>query len=126
MGEVGCGKTTIFNKVCDTNFEAGWSADSLTRGLVLRDSAHSYYPFTLIDTPGTNSTTEAAKHAILLKEGFTCQPVNAIFVVIPNHNRPSQMLEKFDDTCQPILSKNYKHLIVLVVSHFDSCTNPNK
>ena len=25
MGIVGSGKTTIFNKVCDTYFEAGWS-----------------------------------------------------------------------------------------------------
>jgi hypothetical protein len=85
----------------------------------LRDSAHSFYPFTIIDSPGTNSTTEAARHAILLKEAFTCQPLNAIFVVIPNHNRPSQMLEQFDETCRPILSKNYRDKIVLVVSHFD-------
>ena len=55
MGEVGSGKTTLFNKVCDTQFEAGWSESSLTRGLFIHDSANSFYPFTLIDTPGTNS-----------------------------------------------------------------------
>lgn len=89
MGEVGCGKTTIFNKVCDTHYEAAWSTESLTRGLFIHDSAHSVYPFTIIDTPGTNSTVEPMKHAILLKEAFTCQPINAIFAIIPNHNRPS-------------------------------------
>jgi GTPase Era involved in 16S rRNA processing len=71
MGEVGCGKTTIFNKVCNTHFEAGWSKDSLTRGLFMHDSAHSYYPFTLVDTPGTNSKEEKFKHAVLLREAFT-------------------------------------------------------
>ena len=72
MGEVGSGKTTMFNKVCGTQFEAGWSLNSLTRGLFIHDSAHSYFPFTLIDTPGTNSTEEPMKHAILLMEAFNC------------------------------------------------------
>jgi GTPase Era involved in 16S rRNA processing len=89
MGEVGSGKTTLFNKVCNTHFEAGWSQDSLTRGLFMHDSAQSNYPFTMIDTPGTNSTVEPMKHAILLKEAFTLQPINAIFTMIPNHNRPA-------------------------------------
>lgn len=30
MGEVGSGKTTLFNKVCNTRYEAGWSENSLT------------------------------------------------------------------------------------------------
>ena len=119
MGEVGSGKTTIFNKVCETNRPSGWSLDSLTRGLSIHNSAHIHYPFTAIDTPGTNSKDEQFKHAILLKEAFTCQPINAIFAVIPNHNRPSQMLETFDETVRPILSKNYQKKIVLVISKFD-------
>ena len=72
MGEVGSGKTTLFNKICNTHFEASWSENSLTRGLFMYDSAHSDYPFTCIDTPGTNSIDEKMKHAILLKEAFTC------------------------------------------------------
>ena len=71
MGLVGCGKTTIFNKVCNTNYEAGYSKDSLTRGLFLHESAHGYYPFTLIDSPGMNSKEEKFKHAVLLKEALT-------------------------------------------------------
>ena len=55
MGEVGSGKTTLFNKICNTNHLAGWSESSLTRGLYIHDSAHSDYAFTCIDTPGTNS-----------------------------------------------------------------------
>jgi len=84
MGEVGTGKTTIFNKVCDTAHETGWALDSLTRGLSIHNSAHIKYPFTMIDTPGMNSKTEVFKHAVLLKEAFTCQPINAIFAIIPN------------------------------------------
>jgi predicted GTPase len=89
MGEVGSGKTTLFNKICDTHFEAGWNETSLTRGLFIHDSANSYNPFTLIDTPGTNSTENPMAHAILLKEAITCQPINAICVIIPHHDRPA-------------------------------------
>ena len=72
MGEIGCGKTTIFNNLCKSQLEAGWSLNSLTRGLFIRNSAHGSNPLTLIDTPGTGSNKEAAKDAILLKEAFTC------------------------------------------------------
>jgi hypothetical protein len=43
----------------------------------------------LIDTPGCNSTTDALIHAFHLKEALTCQPLNAIFVVIKCENRPA-------------------------------------
>jgi hypothetical protein len=56
----------------------------------LHDSANSYYPFTLIDTPGTNSEDEKFKNTIFLTEAFTCLPINAIFVIIQNHpSRPN-------------------------------------
>jgi predicted GTPase len=55
MGEIGCGKTTLFNNLCNTKLEAGWSATSLTRGLFIRNTACGENDLTLIDTPGTGS-----------------------------------------------------------------------
>jgi predicted GTPase len=107
MGEVGSGKSTLFNKICNTSFKAGWSESSLTRGFYIHDSAWSDYPFTCIDTPGVNSKEESFKHAYLLKEAFNFQPINAIFVIIPNHDRIDRMLDNYDYTVAPILSKDY-------------------
>ena len=36
------------------------------------------------------------------------------------------MLEKYDETVKPILSKDYQDLIIIVISQFDLCTNPDK
>lgn len=55
MGDVGSGKTTLFNKVCGTNREARWCPNSLTRSISMHNSVNSFDPFVLIDTPGTNS-----------------------------------------------------------------------
>ena len=53
MGQIGCGKTTLFNKLCNTLLNAGWSERSITRGLFIRNSAHGDNTITMIDTPGT-------------------------------------------------------------------------
>lgn len=36
------------------------------------------------------------------------------------------MVETYDETVRPILSKEYQDLIILVISQFDLCTNPDK
>jgi predicted GTPase len=71
MGHCGSGKTTLFNKLCNTNYEAGWSKNSLTRGITKHDVAYGNEPMSIIDTPGDNSKEEAMKHAILLSESLT-------------------------------------------------------
>lgn len=122
MGQIGCGKTTLFNKLCNTLLEAGWSERSITRGLFIRNSAHGDNTITMIDTPGTQSKEDAAKHALLLKESFTCQPINAIFVVIPVHCRSEMMLDTFDETMKPISSsEDCKNRVIIIVSKFDTC-----
>ena len=55
IGEVGCGKTTIFNKVCGTKHKADVDFDSSTRGLALHPSSYGNNPFDLIDSPGFGS-----------------------------------------------------------------------
>ena len=36
------------------------------------------------------------------------------------------MLDTYDETVRPILSKNYQDKIILIISCFDNCTAPNK
>ena len=95
-------------------------SNSITRGLFIRNSAHGNNRLTLIDTPGTESKIEAAKHAILLKESFTFQPINAIFVMVPYFCRSDFMLDTLEDTIMPIYNTDEcKKRIVIVVSKFD-------
>jgi GTPase Era involved in 16S rRNA processing len=57
---MGSGKTTLLNIQCNTHLEAGFSANSITRGLFIRNSAHGNNTISMIDTPGTDSKQEAA------------------------------------------------------------------
>ena len=36
------------------------------------------------------------------------------------------MIDTYDETVKPILSKNYQDKIILIISFFDNCTAPNK
>jgi hypothetical protein len=55
MGKVGCGKTALLNKICNTNFKSGEGVGSVTRGINEHQILYQY-PFYTIDTPGINST----------------------------------------------------------------------
>ena len=40
MGHIGSGKTTLFNKLCRTNYPSGRSKNSKTRDIVMHDIAY--------------------------------------------------------------------------------------
>ncbi|CAF5180917.1 unnamed protein product, partial [Rotaria magnacalcarata] len=69
MGRISTGKTTLVNLLCGTQHEVGEGEGSYTRNLFLNDTSCGNNAFSLIDTPGTNSSSETYKHAILLRAG---------------------------------------------------------
>lgn len=106
MGKTGCGKTTLYNKLCDTANKASWAKASLTRQLFRSRVSHGDNSFIITDTPGTNASQEIAKHAILLKHALTCDPVNAILVVIPYGSRVIEdIYSDFKQTTKPLFAK---------------------
>ena len=54
MGEVGSGKTTFVNKICNTNLETNDGGKSVTMNIFKRDSAYGDN-FSILDTPGTGA-----------------------------------------------------------------------
>ncbi|KAG4069926.1 hypothetical protein HA402_015150 [Bradysia odoriphaga] len=82
VGETGAGKTTLANKLCNTCHTAGAGRGSVTQNLFRNDVSIGMNAFSLIDTPGTDSSTGAYKHAVLLREALTATGINTIFVVI--------------------------------------------
>ena len=75
FGEVGCGKTTIINKLCGVDLltkEGGYSCT--------RDAQYAYTPdgSIIIDFPGYNTAEEAAKHLKVQKSTLSVIPVRII------------------------------------------------
>ncbi len=54
LGPVGCGKTALLNKICNTNYPCDQGIGSVTRGIT-ENKIIFEYPFSLLDTPGINS-----------------------------------------------------------------------
>lgn len=124
MGKTGAGKTTLVNMICGTKHDCGAGSGSITRNLFRNDINCGDHPFSLIDTPGTNSKIETYKHAYLLKQGLTATPINTIFIVTKYESRFDTMLESYYETEQPVY--NYETKIVAMISHWDHSKEPEK
>eukprot|EP00929_Paragymnodinium_shiwhaense_P015676 TRINITY_DN123772_c0_g1_i1.p1 TRINITY_DN123772_c0_g1~~TRINITY_DN123772_c0_g1_i1.p1 ORF type:complete len:502 (+),score=96.72 TRINITY_DN123772_c0_g1_i1:155-1507(+) len=121
MGKSGVGKTSFYNKLCETEHEARYSSKSLTRQLFRSEVIHGMKRFTIIDTPGTDSTDEVFKHSFLLKEALTNEPINAIFVMIEFNSRCASALEEFDQSVA-ILKPEYRSMVVVIIAKFDKAS----
>jgi hypothetical protein len=75
----------------------------------------------LIDTPGTDSPSEAYKHAILLREALTATEMNTIFIVIKYDGRFKNMIDDYFEVEQPVYK--YRSKIVVMISHWDHSKN---
>ncbi|CAF3570331.1 unnamed protein product [Adineta steineri] len=100
MGKTGAGKTTLANKICGTVHRAGSSRGSMTQQLYQNDINCGNYPFALIDTPGTDSSKESYKHAVLLREGLTAKKATKVVVVISHWDQSKDPRNDFKEICE--------------------------
>ncbi|UJR11359.1 hypothetical protein I4U23_015540 [Adineta vaga] len=124
MGRTGCGKTTLVNKLCGTDHQSGAGAGSVTRELYRNDVVHGKHPFLIIDTPGTNSSSETYKHAYLLRAALTATKINTIFIVTKYDCRFDTMLESCYEVERPVF--DYDRKIVVIISHWDQSKEPER
>jgi hypothetical protein len=103
MNRGGCGKTTIFNKLCGTKHEAGWSKCTQTKRLAKHDTICGDQSFTVIDTPRLNTREDTRKYALILRHSLTCMPINAIFVVVEYNPRGHRILDNFEKIARPLM-----------------------
>lgn len=122
VGQTGAGKTTLANKLCKTNHVAGAGRGSLTQNNFRNNVSVGMNAFWLIDTPGTDSSTDTYKHAFLLRTALTQVAINTIFVVMKFEHRFEKMVDIF--YLQPV--HHYGKRIVVMVSHMDQSKNVEK
>ncbi|CAF1334831.1 unnamed protein product [Rotaria sp. Silwood1] len=124
MGRTGAGKTTLVNALCGTRHESGAGKGSVTRNLFRNDVGNGENAFSLIDTPGTDSSIETYKHAFLLREALTATKMNTIFIVIKYDSRFDKMIDNYFELEQPVY--NYGNKIIVMISHWDQSKEPEK
>ncbi|XP_055329845.1 uncharacterized protein LOC129582356 [Paramacrobiotus metropolitanus] len=122
IGQTGVGKTTLKNRLCNTNHLAGASEGSVTQQLVKNDVSVGTNAFSLIDTPGTDSQTHTYKHAVLLRAGLTATDLATLFIVVKYENRYYKMIDNYLQAEQPVA--NFTRKIVILISHMDNAGDP--
>jgi predicted GTPase len=125
MGQCGCGKSSLFNKLCNRENETGFALESLTRDIDFEDVVYiENKKFRMYDTPGTDSTADALHHAMILRASLTNLPINLIMVSAKLDSRYAATLREFK-TLQKII-KGYEKLVVCLISHLDKLEEKEK
>ena len=117
MGKAGSGKSTLFNKLCCTNFSSGSGQTGLTQNNFLKTSACGENSFTIIDTPGTDSSKETYKHAVQLRGALTAKPLNTIFLTLKYDSRFENLAKSYWAEISPVINQETK--VVVLISHWD-------
>lgn len=124
FGKTGAGKTSLCNKMCGTSHPAEQGIGSVTQVLYRNIANCGEYCFSIIDTPGTDSELNTYEHAILLKAALTAVPLNTIFILVKFDNRYNKIRQEFLELLKIV--EEYKANVVLLISHWDTCKDPEK
>ena len=69
----------------------------------------------LWDGPGTGSRKDVYMHSSTIRCGLECEPLNAIFVVVPYHVRADMMIDSYNATTS-MLKEEDMHMTVPLIS----------
>ncbi|CAK63694.1 unnamed protein product (macronuclear) [Paramecium tetraurelia] len=115
IGFIGCGKTTLFNKICNTDFKVKQGGQSDTRQVFLKESCHGQ-GFRVLDTPGFGSSIKKIEHAVGVLNALTEGPLNQIFLVV-KWERLGLMRKYIKDMV--LIFMRYRNLVTIAVTHMD-------
>eukprot|EP00026_Physarum_polycephalum_P007742 Phypoly_transcript_07808.p1 GENE.Phypoly_transcript_07808~~Phypoly_transcript_07808.p1 ORF type:complete len:460 (+),score=62.87 Phypoly_transcript_07808:80-1459(+) len=116
MGKVGVGKTTLFNKITNSNEPVDEGQDSITRKVTIANVAHGNVPMAVSDTPGLSSLSDTLHHALSIRNALNRQEVHAIVVVV-KFERAGVMLRHISDVFESF--GDYTSHLCVVVTHWD-------
>ena len=110
FGSVGCGKTTLINKLCKCNFMVGDSAFSCTKDVEYSKTQDGSY---IIDFPGLNSSSNSV---MILKKQVTnlsLIPAKMICLVIKYYTRYDDILKSAVGMTR-IFNSNINNIAIII------------
>ncbi|KAL4485034.1 hypothetical protein ABPG72_014554 [Tetrahymena utriculariae] len=121
IGQVGTGKTTLFNKITNKNQKTSDAGSSTTRTSFSSNSSYGN-SFRIIDTPGTSAEEDKLQHALCLRSALIEGPLNRIFLLIQHNYRFGNLQKTLSD--QMSLLYKWKDLLTIIVTHWDKDDTP--
>ena len=115
FGTVGAGKTTLVNKICNTDFKTLNFGDSCTRDIQYAFSI--IHNMVIIDFPGLKSTENIMSHLQIQKTAIQNIPVKMICFVIELFDRIGPIKKEIDEMLK--IFENYKNNITIIITKTD-------
>ncbi len=117
--KIGAGKTTIFNKVCDTSRSTTLSCYSVTRTYAKHKVFYFGKELIVFDGPGCKSKSQTYNHSYVMRHGLTHESLNCIFIFVEYNTRVgSIMADDFWEVAK-ILKPEYLHMVAVIVTKMD-------
>ncbi|KAM3131515.1 hypothetical protein pb186bvf_016445 [Paramecium bursaria] len=123
IGELGVGKTSVFNKICGTQELADSNLKSNTLKIAQSRSIEGY-GFNLIDSPGIGAYSSAFVHAIGILAALTDGPINQILLVVKYKKRIDILRQQIEESITII--KQYYQITTIIITHWDQCEQQQK
>ena len=110
FGEVGSGKTTLINKLCNKNFETREGGYSCTKDV---QYANTFDGSIIIDFPGLNASEDITTHLNIQKLVLSAIPVRMICFVLKANTRIDNIL-KLTFQMMKIFYKNINNVVFIL------------
>ena len=121
FGTVGAGKTTLVNKLCNSEFKTLSYGDSCTKDIQYAFSI--IHNMVIIDFPGLKSTENIMSHLKIQKTAIQNIPVKMICFIIQVFDRIGPIKNEIDDMIK--IFENYKKNITIIITKTDTKANFN-
>lgn len=122
IGEVGSGKTTLFNKLTGYNFETDKNCSSVTKDVHAAEI--DYFDGIIIDIPGFNDDEDVYKTFELQYRSIRNIPIKTILFVVERRDRISQINKILNDF--KVIFENYLDNIIVVITKTEELDNDKK
>ena len=116
FGSVGTGKTTLLNKICGENYEAGDGAFSVTREVQFSYSLK--HNNIILDFPGLNSCVDVVAHLKAQKNALSVIPIRMICFVVRYTPRYSDLIMSVSQML--MIFKDYRKNICLIITNSET------
>jgi GTPase Era involved in 16S rRNA processing len=122
IGQIGSGKTTLVNKLCNSKLPTEAGGKSATQSIWSVGSAYGN-GFDVYDTPGFGTDENKVQHAAAIVGALTNEKVTRILVVV-KFERNALMKASLEVSLNPV--KRYFELVTIVVTHWDMSNNNDR
>ncbi|CAD8082464.1 unnamed protein product [Paramecium primaurelia] len=120
VGTIGCGKTTLLNKICNKNLQTYLGGPQDTKEPNISQSAYGK-GFLLLDAPGFCNDCTRLNDCIGILKSITDEPINQLLVVVKFDRHTKEELRRIIN-----IFKRIKDVITVVITFFHQSDDQNE